>query len=50
MLDLVKVSVKTLVGVIRDYPNMRDDEVFKHKLFEIGSESEEVIGNFVKRF
>ena len=30
-LDLVEVSVKTLLSVIRDYPNMREDACFKGK-------------------
>lgn len=48
--DLTTVNVKTLMTVIRDYPNMREDACFKERLFDIGQQSEEVIANFIRRF
>ena len=62
-IDLKKVSISTLLTIIRDYPNMREDvsifknfrfsilqNYFKEKLFEIGQESEKVVTEFIKRF
>mmetsp|Transcript_16696 Transcript_16696/g.14610 ORF Transcript_16696/g.14610 Transcript_16696/m.14610 type:complete len:189 (+) Transcript_16696:999-1565(+) len=48
--ELTDLNVKTLVTVIRDYPNMREDISFKEKLFEIGQQSEEEISKFIKKF
>lgn len=49
-IDLKQVSINTLLSVIRDYPNIRDDASFKEKLYDIGLESEEIVSNFIKKF
>ena len=49
-IDLKQVSISTLLSVIRDYPNIRDDASFKEKLYDIGLESEEVVSSLIKKF
>lgn len=49
-IDLKTVTVPTLLSVIRDYPNMREDDNFKEKLFEMGQEGEQFLQDFVKKF
>ena len=48
--DLTSVSVKTLLTVIRDYPNMREDSQFRERLYDIGQQSEDIVTDFIKRF
>jgi hypothetical protein len=48
--DLSTVSVKSLLSIMRDFPNMREDECFRERLYDIGQQSEEVVTGFIKRF
>ena len=49
-LDLTEFSVNCILSVIRDYPNMREDEAFKERLYSIGTESEKKIADFITKF